>query len=218
MVFVEAERKTFLAEIGSQWILNSAQGVTLPMPLTEPPMMMRRSRSAMMPGSRAKAREMFVRGPRQRIETSPGALRISSQMIFSLGCWRTETGDGEVGVAEAIGAVKLTGVVGRACVAGRSGADARVLGRIELLDAGLDVARREFGGDVALDGGDGDDFEPWVKEGEGEGEGVVDSGIAVDDDFSGHGFRCVLNEEARSDGGEFTVFGVVLGVTKRDRK
>ena len=102
-----------------------------------------------------------------------------------------EAGDGEIGIAEAISAVKLTGVIGRTRIAGRGGADARVLGRVELLDASLDVARRLFGGDVAFDGGDGDDFEPRVKEGEGEGEGVVDSGIAVDDDFSGHGFRCV---------------------------
>lgn len=111
---------------------------------------------------------------------------------FFAGMLADEAGDGEVGVAKAIGAMKLPGVVGRSGVARRSGADARVFGRIELLDAGLDVAGRLFGGDVALNGGDGDDFEPRVKEGECEGEGVVDSGIAVDDDFSGHGKTLVV--------------------------
>lgn len=79
-----------------------------------------------------------------------------------------------------------------------------------MLDASLDVFRSHLGRDIALNGSDSDDFEPRIKKGEGKGEGVVDSGIAVDDDFSGHGFDVFL-KRGPADMREFTVFEVDLG-------
>jgi hypothetical protein len=52
-------------------------------------------------------------------------------------------------------------------------------------DAG--VARRQVRRDVAPDGGDGQKVQPVPRgEGQQQGYGVVDAGIAIDDEGGGH--------------------------------
>ena len=69
-------------------MLNSAAGVTFPPTPTLPPAMTTWLIIVQRSGSRFKARAKFVSGPKQRIVTSSSAVRTSSQIILSEGCWR----------------------------------------------------------------------------------------------------------------------------------
>ena len=58
-------------------------------------------------------------------------------------------------------------------------------GRIELLDHRLHVARRLVGQHVAAGGRDGDDLPLGLEQGQRHGDGIIDAGIDVQDDFLG---------------------------------
>ena len=57
--------------------------------------------------------------------------------------------------------------------------------RIEVADESLEVGGRLRGPHVAADGGQRHDLDPGIEQGEGDGHGVVDPGIHVDDQLAG---------------------------------
>ena len=98
----------------------------------------------------------------------------------------SELRDFQPGAAQAIGSVQEAAVrVGTVVGRGR-GAQTRITRRIETLDDRLNVERRPVGRDVSGHCRNRHDFQPRIEQSEGQGQGVVDSRIAVDNDLAGH--------------------------------
>ena len=156
------------------------------MPLTLPPRMtMRLIRSA-----RFRLAGQRTGDVRQRAEADDrdvaGRARTSSLISFSAGCWRASLETAKPRPAEAVGAVQVAAIgIGHVLGGGRR-AEPRIAGRIEPLDDRLDIERRPLGRHVAGHRGDRHDLQPRIEQGQRQGQRIVDSRIAVDDDFAGH--------------------------------
>ena len=94
-------------------------------------------------------------------------------------------GDGEVSSAQTVCAEQVS-AVGPEHLVARCTAEARPARRVELLDDRLYVERRLLGRDRAAGGGDGQHIQRGVFQRQAQGHGVIDAGVDIEDDFSGH--------------------------------
>jgi len=94
-------------------------------------------------------------------------------------------GDREVSAAQSVRAEQVRAVDTQQLVR-RGGAQPRPAGWIELLDNRLNIESCLLRRNAAAGRRHRDDFQRWIIQCQAQGYGIVNAGVHVEDDFSGH--------------------------------
>jgi hypothetical protein len=99
---------------------------------------------------------------------------------------------GKSEISQTVGSVQFASVAYRSVIGIGSDADAWVAWWIEFFQESQDISRALLGFDISRGGRHGEHIESRVEQGDRESQSVINSRIAVDNDFSSHGFAFVF--------------------------